>query len=161
MPARARGLGQAGSVLMLVPAAVLVLVILGSLAVDTAVTFMGQRELASAAAAAANDAAGAALSDESFYRREAGQPAVVLDPDLARRLVDQAVRARAPRGVDLTGMDVRASGGQICVVLHGRVDRLFGKAIPGVPGQTAVEARATATAVEGPPGAAVAPRPAC
>lgn len=146
---------------MLVPAAVLVLVILGSLAVDTAVTFMGQRELAGAAAAAANDAAGAALSDESFYRSQPGEGGVVIDADRARRVAEQAVRARAPRGVNLTGMDVRASGGQICVVLRGRVDRLFGKAIPGVPHQTDVEGQATATAVEGPPGTDVARRPGC
>lgn len=146
---------------MLVPAAVLVLVMLGSIAVDTAVTFMGQRELASAAAAAANDAAGAALSDEAFYRGRQGHGAAAIDADGARRLAEEAVRARAPRGVEVTGMDVRASGEQVCVVLRGRVDRIFGRAVPGVPRRSEVEGRATATAVQGPAGSEVAARMAC
>ncbi|MDT7548844.1 MAG: hypothetical protein QOE84_1238, partial [Actinomycetota bacterium] len=44
---------------MLMPAALLVLVVLGSIAVDSPRLFLAQRELPDAAAGAANDAAGA------------------------------------------------------------------------------------------------------
>ena len=64
-----------GSVLMLMPAAVLVLVVLGAVAVDFSIAFLGERELANAASAAANDAAAAAIDEPLF--RETGR--VVLD----------------------------------------------------------------------------------
>ncbi|MGH9095498.1 MAG: hypothetical protein ACRDXE_10090, partial [Acidimicrobiales bacterium] len=59
--------GDRGSALMLVPAGFLVLMLLGAMAVDSGATYLGQRQLADALAGAANDAAGAALSDRSFY----------------------------------------------------------------------------------------------
>src|SRR3712207_1178709 len=45
---------ETGSALILMPAAVLVLVILAAIAVDAAIMFLGERELAAATAAAAN-----------------------------------------------------------------------------------------------------------
>ena len=83
---------------MLVPAGVLVLVILGAIAVDSAIAFLAQRELTGAAAAAANDAAAAAISDQTFY---SGQPsarpgAVEIDDEAARRVVQAALESRAP-----------------------------------------------------------------
>ena len=153
---------ERGSVLMLVPAAVLVLVVLGAIAVDFSVAFLGQRELTSAAAAAANDAA-TAISKETFYRGRGGVPAgtVVLDAHQARRAAEQALRARAPRGVEVTEETVDASGGQVCVRLSGRVDYLFARALPGMDDGTTVHERATATAVTGPAGSPVRPRPPC
>ena len=153
---------QRGSVLMLVPAAVLVLVVLGAIAVDFSVAFLGQRELASAAAAAANDGA-TAISESTFYQGRSGTGAgtIRIDEDRARRVVDQALVARAPRGVAIVDRLVDPSGGQVCVMLRGRVDYVFARAIPGMADGAAVEARATATAVTGPPGSDVAPRPAC
>ncbi len=154
---------QDGSVLMLVPAGVLVLVVLGAIAVDFAIAFLAQRELTSAAAAAANDAAAAAISDQSFYR---GQPsarpgAVEIDDEAARRVVEAALESREPRGVTLTAVSVQAPGRQVCVTLSGEVAYLFAKALPGVAHGTRVEGRATATAVEGPAGTGVEPRPSC
>lgn len=147
---------------MLVPAAVLVLVILGAVAIDFSVAFLGQRELTSAAAAAANDAA-TAIAQGRFYQG-GGTTApgeVVIDPDRAGRVVDQALAARAPQGVRMDGVSVDPSGGQVCVVLRGRVDYLFAKAIPGMPHQATVQGRASATAVSGPAGSPVAPRQRC
>jgi D-alanyl-D-alanine carboxypeptidase len=59
---------------MLMPAAVLIVIVLGSIAVDFAIVFLGEREAASLAAAAANDAATAvaehvAESEERFVER--------------------------------------------------------------------------------------------
>lgn len=155
--------GERGSVLMLVPAAVLVLVILGAIAVDFSVAFLGQRELTSAAAAAANDAS-TAIAEGRFYGGGGGGGAagdVVVDEDRAARVVDQALAARAPRGVTIDGVKVDPSAGQVCVVLRGRVDYVFAKAIPGMAGGAAVQGRATATAVTGAAGSSVAPRPPC
>ena len=153
---------ERGSVLMLVPAAVLVLVILGAIAVDFSVAFLGQRELASAAGAAANDAA-TAISESAFYqgRDASGAGAIRIDEERARRVVDQALVARAPRGVAIVERQVDPSEGQVCVVLRGRVDYVFARAIPGMADAGNVEARATATAVTGPAGSGVAPRPPC
>jgi len=146
---------------MLVPAAVLVLVILGAIAVDFSVAFLGQRELTSAAAAAANDAS-TAIADERFYGSGAGDAGdVVIDGARAARVVDQALAARAPRGVTVDGVSVDPSGGQVCVVLRGRVDYVFAKAVPGMADGATVQGRSTATAVTGATGAPVEPRPAC
>lgn len=146
---------------MLVPAAVLVLVILGAIAVDFSVAFLGQRELTSAAAAAANDAS-TAIAEGGFYGGGGGGGGdVVIDEGRAARVVDQALAARAPRGVTIDGVRVDPSGGQVCVVLRGRVDYVFAKAIPGMADGAAVQGRSTATAVTGAAGSAAAPRPAC
>src|SRR5438552_3809411 len=58
---------ERGSVLMLMPAAVLVFLVLGALCVDFGSAYDAQRELASAATAAANDAAGRAIDVELLY----------------------------------------------------------------------------------------------
>ena len=146
---------------MLVPAAVLVLVILGAIAVDSATAFLGQRELAGAAAAAANDAA-TAISPAHFYRSGGGaEGAVAIDDDRARRVAERAVSARAPRGVEVTAFSVEATRGQVCVTIVGRVEYVFAKAVPGVARHTTVQARAEATAVEGPAGSPLAPRQVC
>lgn len=136
---------------MLVPASVLVLFVLGSIAVDNAIAFMAQRELTGAAAAAANDAATAALSDQAFYEGTRDDPRTIeIDDGAAFRLAEQALRARAPRGVrDVAITRVNAPGRQVCVVITGRVDYVFAKAIPGGPRGTTVTGRAVATAVEG------------
>ena len=148
---------------MLVPAGVLVLVVLGSIAVDFAVVFLAQRELAGIAAATANDAAAAAISEQAFYRGSAGGGAgiVEIDDEAARHVVRDALELQAPRGVRVTAVSVQAPGQQVCVALDGEVDYVFAKALPGVAHGTVVHARATATAVEGPAGTRVQRRAAC
>lgn len=136
---------------MLVPAGVLVLVILGAIAVDSAIAFLAQRELAGAATAAANDAAAAAVSRGEFYRP--GAPvAPVVDAALARRVVDQALAAQAVRGVENVTAEVRTLGSFVCVTLTGHVPYLFAGAIPGAARGTNVTGRAVASVVEGPAG---------
>lgn len=147
--------GQGGSVLLLVPAGVLVLIVLGAITVDFAIAFLGQRELSSLAAAAANDAATAAISDERFYRdggSAGGQlhaGSIEIDPVAAHRLAQQAVDRRAPRGLSNIVVDTQAVGSQVCVRLRGEVEYVFSKAIPGAAGRTTVKGAAVATAVEG------------
>ncbi|MCA1844946.1 MAG: hypothetical protein LC792_17485 [Actinobacteria bacterium] len=146
-----------GSALLLVPAGVLVLVVLGSIAVDFALAFLGQRELSDAAAAAANDAAAAAIADIDFYR--AG--AITLDSAAAARVAADSITRRAMRGVTVVAPpQVATSGPQVCVTVTGRVDYLFARAVPGMARSVVVHGRASAVALEGGAGVAV-PKPSC
>ena len=64
----ADGVRQRGSVLLLFPAAVLIVLVLSAITVDSSIAFLAQRELANATAAAANDAASRAVDGQAFYR---------------------------------------------------------------------------------------------
>lgn len=114
---------------MLMPAAVLVVMVLGALAVDFTVARLARRDLAAAADAAANDAVTAGL-DEALFR-ETGQ--FVLDP--AR--VDAVVRASLALHTDdvvgraTVSVDTDAAAGIVTVTLHSTADAVFGRAIPG------------------------------
>ncbi len=59
---------EAGSVLLLVPAGVLIVVILGALMVDSAAAFLAEREAEATAAGLANDIATTTI-DEVFLRK--------------------------------------------------------------------------------------------
>ena len=140
---RRRG-GEDGSVLMLVPAAVLVLLILGAICVDSAVVFLAQRDLANRTAAAANDIAGFAVSDAAFYERSG---AVDLDDARADAFVGLAFPAdRPPGGFASWTADADAAGEQVTVVATAEVRAIFAKAIPGAADTTTVRARSVATA---------------
>jgi len=132
---------------MLMPAAVLVFVVLGAIAVDFAVAFLGEREVSNAAAAAANDAAGAALDRDRFY----ADGAVRLDPGAADRVGRAAVSAAGLDDLDDVDVRVRVApdAAAVTVTVSARVRYLFAKALPGGPDGITVEATATATAEEG------------
>lgn len=140
--------GDRGSVLMLVPAGVLVLFVLGAMAVDSAIAFLAQRELSAAAASLANDVATVALSEDRLYAGEAA-----IDEGRATEVVHEALGRRAPRGVGDLQTSVRAEGDQVCVTLTGRVAYVFSRAVPGAQREATVRGRAVATAV--PQGATV------
>jgi Flp pilus assembly protein TadG len=130
---------------MLVPAAVLVLVVLGAIAVDSAIAFLGQREASNAAAAAANDAATAALSDAQFYR----DGTLAVDPGRAQAVARHAVAARASRGLLVDQVDVLTTGGRVCVTVRARVPYVFARSVPLAADQARVTGRAGALAVAG------------
>jgi Flp pilus assembly protein TadG len=134
---------ERGSVLMLVPAAVLVLIVLGAIAVDSAIVFYAQRDLANRTAATANDIAGFAVSDSSFY--DGG--VVALDDgraDAYARLV--FAPDRLPGGYESWSGDADATGRAVTVVATAEVRYVFAKAIPGAPDTATVRARSVATA---------------
>lgn len=81
---------DSGSVLMLFPAAFLIILALGAIAIDSGVAFLYQRELASAAGAAANDAI--AMAVDPVLTRTAGQP--VINPDRFAELVHRSLERR-------------------------------------------------------------------
>ena len=134
--------------LMLMPAAVLIMILLGSIAVDFAIAFLGERELASLASAAANDAATAAYDVERY--RDDGT--FVLDLDRAEQIVADTLGASSTE-VDLEPPMIEpvTIGGDpgFRVTLRGTVDYIFARAVPGLPETTEVEASAVAVAREG------------
>jgi Flp pilus assembly protein TadG len=139
-------MGERGSALMLMPAAVLVFVVLGAIAVDFAVAFLGEREVSNAAAAAANDVAGAALDRDRLY----ADGALRLDPQEADRAGRAAVAAAGLDDLDdlQVRVDVAAEEPVVTVTVSARVRYVFAKALPGGPDGVRVEATATATAEE-------------
>ena len=134
-----RPMTQRGSVLMLMPAAVLVLVVLASIAVDFSLVGMRARSLHNAAAGAANDAATAALSSEGLRRGETW-----VDVEAAERV---AAESLAARGIALAGppvVTISPDGREVTVHLRATYDYVFAPAIPGAPDSFTVEASATA-----------------
>jgi hypothetical protein len=133
---------ERGSVLMLMPAAVLIFLVLGALCVDFGSTFTSKRELSNAAAAAANDAATQALDLDRFY----GSGEIVLRADLARRIAERSVAGMGLERLDPVVEDVRiaADGLTVTVVVRGRARYLFADALPG--GMDGMDIRASSTA---------------
>jgi Flp pilus assembly protein TadG len=137
-----RGRGQRGSVLILMPAAVLVLVILGAISVDFSVAYLAQRELKDTAVAAANDAAGAGL-DEARFRT--GDGTVALDPATATEVAVRAATASVSGPVRLTAAPVVVvDDRRVTVTLEGDAPYVFSGGVPGAPKRVRVRARASA-----------------
>lgn len=135
-----------GTVLMLVPAAVLVLFILGGIAFDYAHLYLARRELTSLAEGAANDAATFGV-DEAAVRRGDG---FVLDPERVAASVTASVEQHSP-ALHLVGPpEVElVSPTQVRVTLTARVDYVFTKAVPGAAHDATVTVHATADARDG------------
>lgn len=137
---------ERGSVLLLMPAGILVVVLLGSIAVDFAIAFLGEREVASLATSAANDAATAAV-DEA-HLRATGE--FRIDPTRAERVVAATIAASSSEvDLDAPVVEVIDVDGEpaVRVRLTGRVDYIFARAIPGAPDGADVGASAVAVAV--------------
>lgn len=146
---RLRGLGgrrrtDRGSVLALVPAGLLVIVLLGAMVVDSAVTYLGQQQLHDALTAAANDAAGAAIDNASFYR----EGRVALDGSEAQSIVCESVQAQRFSQLHDVRVWVTVDGPDISVRGTAVVDGVFGRALPGFATRT-VSAGVEAVAVSG------------
>lgn len=130
-----------GSVLMLVPVGILVLLVLASIAVDAAIVHGAQRDLANRTAAAAGDIANAALDDAALY----GESRVVLD-DAVAAAYTQSVFApeRRPAGYEHWSAEVATDGRRVTVAAAAEVRYLFSPAIPGAPRTATVRATSTA-----------------
>lgn len=132
---------ERGSVLILMPCAVLIVIILGAIAVDLAAVRLGQRDLQAAATDAANDAVTAGL-DEWAFRIGAGYR---LDPVLVNNAAVRAIGAKGLLGVLDAAPEITINfDGSVSVRLRQRVPHIFGKAIPGTANDTLVNAIATA-----------------
>ena len=137
---------QRGSVLVLMPVAVLVFIVLGALCVDFGSAFTAKRELSNAAAAAANDAASEALDVDHFYAT--GE--VRLRPEVARAVAERSLAAEELGRLEAVVEDVSvaADGFTVTVRLRGRAHYLFAKALPGGPEGVDVTASSTAHPAE-------------
>ena len=133
-----------GSALLLFPAAVLLMIALGAIAVDFSIAFLGERELAGATAAAANDVAARALDNRRFYQ----EGVLALDPVAARQLATDEVRSALDferyHDVRVT-VEVAGDGRTVVISASARVDYLFARALPGGPGGTRVASTTTAS----------------
>jgi Flp pilus assembly protein TadG len=144
---------ERGSTLLLFPAALLIMVALAAITVDSAIAFLAQRQLANATAAAANDAATGALSDRAFYeddRIELTPSAVeALAVDRVYALVDPARHHALTVTAEAVAPVSAGCSWTVRVVASSRVDELFGQAVPGSRGQVDVRAESTASPRQG------------
>lgn len=137
---------ESGNTLVLFPAAVMVMFVLASLAIDAALTFSAQRQLSDIAAAAANDAA-SAFADEVYFT----DGEVVLDPAQVQERVAQTLahRGDAERLEAACTASLADAGTQVVVECDGRVDQVISPMrFLGVPSRD-ITARSTARPVRG------------
>lgn len=138
---------ESGNTLALFPAAVMVMFVLASMAIDAALTFSAQRRLADIASAAANDASSAVA--ESVYF-DPDDPRFEIDPVQAVDRVEDTLRHRPDAdelNASCTNVDV--SGDTVTVTCTGTVRQLISPArFLGVTDRD-IRARATARAVRG------------
>jgi uncharacterized membrane protein len=132
------GADERGSTLMLMPAGLLVVLILASIAVDMAIVQLRQRQAHDLASAAANDAATAA-ADQVGLR----QGTYVVDGDAADQVVAGIVGASELAPLVVGTPDVTVTGDGVRVVLELRADYIFASVMPGAPDGTTVRATAT------------------
>jgi Flp pilus assembly protein TadG len=135
-----------GSALLLMPAGLLILLVLASIAVDMSLVHLRKRQAFELAAAAANDAATAGV-DQGHLRTTHDY---VLDPETARAVVVDVVAASelAPELARPPVVTVTAAG--VSVELALEADYIFADVVPGAPDGTEVTATATATAAASP-----------
>lgn len=124
---------------MLMPAAVLIVIVLGSLAIDRAVVFGAQRELINTAQAAANDAVTLGIDIEEV--RAGG------DLQYDRRRIDAAIQRSVAGDDDIVVAGWEIDGDQLVVRLEKRVEYVFSKGVPGGADSTVVRATGRARLV--------------
>lgn len=139
---RARRSDQA-SALMLMPAGLLVLLLLASVAVDMSLVHLRHRQALDVAGSAANDAVTAA-ADPSQLRRGVYR----IEPAEAQRVARRTIAASdlAPHVVGQPR--VLVDGTSVQVSLRVEAKHLFTSALPGAPDTTVVTATVSATAVQ-------------
>lgn len=132
---------ERGSVLMLVPAGVLIVFVLASIAVDMSLVHLRKRQAFDLASAAANDAATAG-ADQAALR----SGSYVIEPGSARTVVADVVGASelAPLLAAPPSVTVTAEGVSVEITLE--ADYIFAGVVPGAPDGTVVAASATAVA---------------
>jgi hypothetical protein len=126
---------------MLVPAGVLIVFVLASIAVDMSLVHLRKRQAFDLASAAANDAATAG-ADQAALR----SGSYVIEPRSARTVVADVVGASelAPHLAAPPSVTVTAEGVSVEITLE--ADYIFAGVVPGAPDGTVVAASATAVA---------------
>ncbi|MDE0802207.1 MAG: hypothetical protein OSA99_02680 [Acidimicrobiales bacterium] len=104
---------------MLMPAAVLIVLLLGAIAVDAAIVYLGQRQAYNVAFDAANDAVGAGF--DAGIARETGE--IVYSPDRVDEIAAEAVAASSISDLELVSTSIE--GGVVAVTVEIQIDHLF------------------------------------
>jgi Flp pilus assembly protein TadG len=125
------------------PAALLVVLVMASIAIDMSLVLLRQRQAVDLAAAAANDATTAAADDP----RGLGSNRFAIDPARAQDVVDHVVAADELAPLVDGRPEVTVAGDQVEVELAVRAELIFARAIPGAPRVMVVHARATSRGV--------------
>lgn len=136
---------ERGSVLALMPVAVLVFIVLGSLAVDASLAFLGEREVSNLASAVANDAATQGIDVVRYY----GTGELVIDPVRVREVADAAIARSGLDHLEGLTIDTDVVGDSVVVRVRAQVRSLFSRALPGGLELREVAASARATAERG------------
>jgi hypothetical protein len=138
---RVRPAADRGSILLLVPAAFLVVMILASIAVDMSLVHLRQRQAHDLAASAANDAVTAAANHSSLRHGQIQLAQADAEVVIARVV---AASDLAPQVVGTPVVRIRPD--TIEVELSVRADYIFAAVVPGAPDGTTVTATASASA---------------
>lgn len=125
------------------PACVLVVLVLASIAIDMALVHLRQREALDLAASAANDAVTAGADPGRLRAGSFG-----LDAGRMHATVERTIAASGLAHHLVGGPTVRISGESVEVALAIEADYLFTGAMPGTPDSTTVHVTASATAVQ-------------
>ena len=125
---------------MLVPAGTLIVLLLGSIAVDAAVLHLRQRELVSAAQAAAQDAATYGAAPEMLR-----DGIWMIDPPRAREAALQSLAGSGLLPILDQPPTVMVAGDVVRVELHGHAEVVFG-VVGGAPDREPISAAAEAHA---------------
>jgi hypothetical protein len=136
---------ERGSVLALMPAAVLVFIVLASLAVDASLAFLGEREVSNLASAVANDAATQGIDVVRYY----GTGELVIDPSRVRDVADAALVTSGLDHLDDLTIETDVVGDTVVVRVRARVGSLFSRVLPNGLDFREVAASAEATAERG------------
>jgi hypothetical protein len=121
------------------------MIILGALAVDSAVAYQGQQQLHDNLVAAANDAASSAIDRSVFY----ATGSVVLNATQAAQVVCDSVTSQHSSQLHGTRLALAVRGASLRLTGEASVDAVFGRALPGF-GTRHVRAVVDAVAATGP-----------
>ena len=128
---------------MLMPAAVLVVLLLGAIALDQSAVYLAQRELTDLAASAANDATTYGLDPGALRTGTTHLDRARVERAVARTLEVHDLRGLLP---ERTTVDVDPDTREVTVHLARHVEHLFAKSIPGANRGVDVTTQASAVA---------------
>lgn len=133
---RRRGQRDRGTVLLLFPAAAMIMIVLGAMVVDVSLSQVRARELESVASSAANDALGAL---DVHHLRSTGE--IRLDLARAEAIAAASVAAGPLPNASVDAVTITDAGGanpEISVTLTLVVDLVMAPALPGDVGSTTI-----------------------
>jgi hypothetical protein len=136
---------------MLMPAAVLVLIVLGAIAADLSNVHNGQRGLIGVADSVANDAVTYGLDVDALRRGTGPGRGYPLDQRRVEEAIARSLQVhRSPtRQYRLVRFRLDETTRTVSVTLAGRVEWIFAKALPGTGDHADIEATGTAVAEAG------------